>query len=133
MGVLLKQFIGGVCHLPLGSGRLRRVVQPHGQHHLRLPQRNSVHKGGLYFLRHHRIIILDQTYLGSHLQRHHAGQLQIVKLLLKTAATVGQVIGLLSVLGKPGPSGLLHCRGKLLLHSDLQLSLPRQDIHRKLL
>ena len=94
------------------------------QHHLALPQGNGVHQGGLDFLHHQRVVVLEQPGLGAHLDGDHPGQLQVVELFLKPLAHLHLVVvGLGVLLGagllRLGPEG-----GKLVGLDLLELLLP---------
>ena len=133
VGVFLQQLIGHLRHRVLGGGGLTAVLHAQRQHHLTLPQGDGVHKGGLDLLDHQRVVVLQEPGLGAHLDGHHAGQLQIVELLLKPVAQAHQVVVRLGVLRQAAGlcllAQLLHLRGP-----DLrQPLLAGQDIHGQLL
>ena len=133
VGVGAEQLVGHIRHLPLGLHGLLGVVDAQVQHHLALPQGNGVDQRGLNLLGHERVVVLEHADLGTHLQGHHPGQLQVVELLLKAVDEVGIVVGRLGVLGLAALLGLAAQlgQGAVLLFSQL---LPaRQNIHGQLL
>ena len=100
IGILLQQIVGHLGDGILCGGSLTAVLHAQGQHHLALPQGDGVHQGGLDLLDHQRVVVLQKPGLGAHLHGYHAGQLQIVQLLLKAVAQVHQVVVGLGVLGQ---------------------------------
>ena len=129
IGVLLEQIVGHIGDGGLGGGGLTAVLHAQSQHHLALPQGNGVDQRGLDLLQHEGVVVLDQTGLGAHLDGDHAGELQIVDLLLKAVAQVGVVVVSLGILLSAGLGGLL----AQFLEGDgaslLQSLLAGQDIH----
>ena len=107
--------------------------QAQGQHHLVLPQGDGVHDGGLDLLGHHGVVVLQQADLGAHLQADVAGKLQIVQLLFKALALVGQVAGRLGVLRQAGGLGLVHGLLQLPCTHLGQLLFTGQNVHAELL
>ena len=91
--------------LALGLEHSRQATQ--AQHHLALPQGDGVHQGGLDLLQHQGVVVLEQTGLGAHLDGDHPGELQVVDLLLKPAAQVGEGVVGLGVLLAPRLGRLL--------------------------
>ena len=129
VGVLLQQVVGHLRHRVLGGGGLTAVLHAQRQHHLALPQRDGVHQRGLDLLDHQRVVVLQQAGLGTHLDGHHAGQLQIVQLLFKAVAQVHQIVVRLGILGQ---TGLLRLLAQLLQLRGAHLGQPLlagQDIH----
>ena len=104
-----------------------------GQNHLVLPQGDGVHNGGLDLFSHHRIVGLDQADLWAHLDGDIAGQLQVIQLLFKAVALVGQVAGGLGIFRQAGCFGLGFSGGQVVLPHLLQLFAAGQDIHAQLL
>ena len=76
---------------------------------------------------------MDQPGLGAHLDGDHAGELQIVELLLKAAAHIGQVVVGLGVLLGAGLGRLLAELLQLVGADLVQTLLARQNIHGQLL
>ena len=100
-----------------------------GQNHLVFPQGDGVDQGGLDLLHHHIVIVLDQADLGRSLDGDSPGQLQIVDLLLKPVALVGQIPCFLGIFSQARllSDGLqLH---QLAGTNLLELLLARQDVH----
>ena len=133
VGILLQQLVGHLRHRVLGGGGLTAVLHAQRQHHLALPQRDGIHQRGLDLLDHQRIVVLQQPGLGSHLDRHHAGQLQIVQLLFKPVAHSHQIIVGLRILGKAGLLRLLPQLLQLTGTHVRQTLLTGQDVHGQLL
>ena len=103
------------------------------QHHLVLPQGDGVDDGGLDLLSHHGVVVLQQADLRPHLQADVAGQLQIIELLFKAFALVGQITSRLCILRQAGNLGLVHGLLQLVCTDLGQLFLAGQDIHAQLL
>ena len=109
------------------------MIEGHGHDHLVFPQGDGVDDGGADLFGHEAVVVLHHADLGRHLHGDHAGQLQIMDLLLKAADHVGKVVGGLSVFGQSGFVGLLHHLGQLDLAQLLDLQLAGQDVHGQLL
>lgn len=77
---------------------LWNVAIPRAQNHLAFPEGNGIYNGGLDLLDHGGVIVLDHTDLWCCLHGNGSGQLQIMKLLLKTVTFVFQIIGCLCIL-----------------------------------
>lgn len=122
--VLLEQVVGHVGHGTLGLHGLLAVGQTQCQHHLVLPQGDGVDDGGLDLLCHHGVVVLQQADLRPHLQADVAGQLQIIELLLKAFALVGQITSRLCILRQAGNLGLIHGLLQLVCAHIGQLLLP---------
>ena len=105
LGVGFEQCVGHVIDLPLGLGRFRGMGDTQGKNHLVFPQRNGVYQGGLNFLHHHSVVVLDHADLRSGLDGDGAGQFQVIDFLFKPVAFFGQVPGGLGILGKACPLG----------------------------
>ena len=97
--VVLKKSVGHIVDLPLGLGGFRGVGNAQGQNHLIFPQRDGVDQGGLDFLHHDGVVVLDHADLGSRLDGDGPSQLQVVDFLLKPVALFGKIPGGLSILG----------------------------------
>ena len=129
IGVLLQQLVGHLRHRVLGGSGLTAVLQAQRQHHLALPQGDGVHQRGLDLLDHLGVVVLQQAGLGAHLDRHHAGQFQIVELLFEPVAQAHQIVVGLRILREAGLlrllAQLLHLGG-----ADVgQTLLAGQNVH----
>ena len=102
------------------------MLQPQGEDHLALPQGDGIHQRGLDLLQHQSVVVLDEPGLGAHLDGDHPGQLQVVELLFKPGAQIGQIVVGLGVLLAPAQLLQLHRAGLF------QLLLAGQDIHGQL-
>ena len=132
-GVGLEEAVRHVVHLALGLHGLLGVVQRERKGHLALPERDGVHNGGAYLLRHDGIVILYHAYLRGHLDRHHARKLQVVQLFLEPAEHVGVVVRGLRVLGLAGLLCDLLEPGQLGLAQLLAAEFAGDDVHGQLL
>ena len=130
--VLLQQLVGHVGNGGLGGRSLTGVLQAQSQHHLALPQGDGVHQRGLDLLQHEGVVILQKPGLGAHLHGDHAGELQVVDLLLKAVAQVGKVVVGLGVLLAAGGGGLLLELLQVVGTQIVQALFARNDIHGEL-
>ena len=133
LGVLLEQFVGHLGDLMLGLHGLLGVIHAEGKHHLALPEGDGVDDAGLDLLHEQRVIVLDQADLGSHLDGDHAGQLQVIQLLLEAVDHVGVIAGRLRVLRQAGLLRFLLQGGQGNGAAFVQFLLSGQDVHRQLL
>ena len=102
------------------------------QNHLALPKGNGIYQSGLDLLCHQGVIALYQTDLGCCLDGDHAGQFQVMDLLLKSLAHGIQVLGCLGILRKTASLGFLHKLRKVCAAHFLEFLLSGQNVHGKL-
>ena len=102
------------------------------QHHLTLPERQGIGKGGLNPFHQQTVVVLEQPDLRRHLKGNRFGQLKIINLLLKAIDLSGEISCCLSILGKPALLCLLHQCWKLHCLGMLQLLLTGQNVHGEL-
>ena len=126
--VLFEQFIGRIGNRLLCLHRLLAVCKTECKHHLTLPQRDRIEQCRLDLLDHQGIVVLDQSDLRAHLQRHSSRQIEVVQLLLEAVRQIRVIVRRLCILHRAGLSGLcLHRRNRHILHF-LKLFLACHDV-----
>ena len=102
------------------------------QHHLALPERQGIGKGGLNPFHQQTVVVLEQPDLRRHLNGDLAGQLQVMQLLFKPVALGGEVVRLLGVHRVTAGLGLGLQRFQVVLADLGKLLVARNDVESQL-